>query len=92
MFLTFVSTSVHVLLEVHYVTIQIRPVLYMLLNNLGFIRKGYVLLTIDLSNITLHMILYVNYLLHILQTIPIVSLLKSIKVYVDKLLKIFTQV
>ena len=42
MFLTFVSTSVHVLLEVHYVTIQIRPVLYMLLTNLGFIRKGYV--------------------------------------------------
>ena len=38
-FLTFGSTSVHVLLEVHYVTIQIRPVLYMLLTNLGFIRK-----------------------------------------------------
>ena len=41
-FLTFVSTSVHVLLEVHYVTIQIRPVLYMLLTNLGFIRNGYI--------------------------------------------------
>ena len=70
-FLTFVSTSVHVLLEVHYVTIQIRPVLYMLLTNLGFIRKItkcinriFSILNITLhivSTITLHMILYVNY-------------------------------
>ena len=54
-FLTFVSTSVHVL-EIHYVTIQISPVLYMLLTNLGVYR-----LLIPDTVCTLLIIYFANY-------------------------------